>query len=167
MRGKRRERIEHFALFVKGLKAYYSLFFDERKVKKTTASHRLALSLMKEFPPSYKIDIDYKGTDILICDDNSRPLIACLWSKDYLTEKDKDKAKKLHSTLQPILTLAFSMFGEKDYILLYRFEKDFLEYIHINKEDFTETVIRRQTFEGASKEENQLLFSLGKNKGNK
>ena len=94
------------------------------------------------FPQSYSIDIDIQGTDILVKNGETIPL-SVFWSSTYLTKAEKDKAQKFHTDKKPTLTLAFSMLEEKDYILVYRFEKEYLEYLHINKTDFSERLLKR------------------------
>ena len=66
-----------------------------------------------------------------------------------------------------MLTLAFSLLEERDYILIYRFENRYLEYLHINKLDFSERLLKRclirEEKKKKEKEEEQLpLFAKKK-----
>ena len=136
----------------------------EAKKKKSTYTHRIALSLGKQFPSSFSIDIDYMDADIVIRR-GDEILSVILWSSEYLSERDKDKALRIHEKAKPILTLAFSPMDEKGYILIYRFEKDYLEYLHINKADKSERILKRCLLEGSGqKEEKQLLLGLDQKK---
>ena len=114
------------------------------------------------FPQSYSIDIDIQGTDILVKNGDTIPL-SVFWSSTYLTKTEKDKAQKFHTDKIPTLTLAFSMLEEKDYILVYRFEKEYLEYLHINKTDFSERLLKRCII-GKEDEEDQLMLDIKKSK---
>lgn len=114
------------------------------------------------FPQSYSIDIDIQGTDILVKNGETIPL-SVFWSSTYLTKTEKDKAQKFHTDKKPTLTLAFSMLEEKDYILVYRFEKEYLEYLHINKTDFSERLLKRCII-GKEDEEDQLMLDIKKSK---
>ena len=114
------------------------------------------------FPQSYSIDIDIQGTDILVKNGETIPL-SVFWSSTYLTKAEKDKAQKFHTDKKPTLTLAFSMLEEKDYILVYRFEKEYLEYLHINKIDFSERLLKRCII-GKEDEEDQLMLDIKKSK---
>ena len=114
------------------------------------------------FPQSYSIDIDIQGTYILVKNSETIPL-SVFWSSTYLTKAEKDKAQKFHTDKKPTLTLAFSMLEEKDYILVYRFEKEYLEYLHINKTDFSERLLKRCII-GKEDEEDQLMLDIKKSK---
>ena len=114
------------------------------------------------FPQSYSIDIDIQGTDILVKNGETIPL-SVFWSLTYLTKTEKDKAQKFHTDKKPTLTLAFSMLEEKDCILVYRFEKEYLEYLHINKTDFSERLLKRCII-GKEDEEDQLMLDIKKSK---
>ena len=61
-----------------------------------------------------------------------------------------------------MLTLAFSLLEEKDYILIYRFEDDYLEYLHINKIDFSEHLLKRCMIEENKKKNEPSLFTQRK-----
>lgn len=159
MQQKRSLRINVFDYFRKAMLSYFSHYSeqDNEKKKKSTTSHRIALELMKEFPSTCNVEIDYMGADIVI-KQNDDVILILLWSNEYLTEKEKTKAKTLHEEKAPLLTLAFSLLEDKNYILVYRFEKDYLEYLHIDKSDFSERVLKRS--EEKEKETDQLLLGL-------
>ena len=58
------------------------------------------------------------------------------------------------------------MLEDKDYILVYRFEKEYLEYLHINKEDFSENLLKRCLIED-KKDSDQLLLDIRKKRTRK
>ncbi len=159
MQQRRSLRIDVFDNFRKAMLNYFSKYTaKEEKKKKSTISHRIAVELSSQFPTSCTIDIDYMKADIVVRNGDDIILIL-LWSNDYLTEKDKEKAKALHIEKAPLLTLAFSLLEEKSYILIYRFEKEYLEYLHIDKSDFSERILKRS--EDRDKKGNgQLMLTL-------
>ncbi len=137
------EKIECFSSFRQSMLDYFASYkTDERKRHKSTISHRIALSIGRSFP-SCTVDIDYDGADILVRDASERDVLAIFWSNTYLTQTEKDKAQNYHIAHNPMLTLAFSLLEERDYILIYRFEDRYLEYLHINKNDFSEMLLKR------------------------
>jgi len=161
MQQKRSLKIDAFDNFRKAMLNYFSHYeSDTEKKKKSTTSHRIALELMHQFPENCQIDIDYMNADIIVRS-NDEILLVLLWSNGYITEKDKEKAKALHVEKAPLLTLAFSLFEDKNYILIYRFEKDYLEYLHIDESDFSERIIKRsEDKESREKDNEQLLLTL-------
>lgn len=159
----REKQIELFDDFRRGMLSYFSAYDSllEEKKKKSTTSHRIALELSKEINGT-DADLDLDGVDILI-HTKDRPVLALFWSSTYLTEKEKEKARLYHISREPDLTLAFSLLEDKDYILVYRFEKDYLEYLHINKADFSEYLLKRCLIENSNAEnEGQLLLDIKK-----
>ena len=157
------EKIEVFSAFRSAMLEYFSRYGEEKEHrKKSTASHRIAVILSSFFPSSYSIDIDFDGTDILVRKEGDIPL-SVFWSSTYLTQDEKDKAQRFHQDKKPTLTLAFSMLEGKDYILIYRFESNYLEYLHIDKKDFSENLLKRCliTKEG---EGTQLMLDINKKK---
>lgn len=137
-------QIELFSSFKSAMLEYFNKYSNEKneKKKKSTISHRLALLLEKNIASATAVDIDIDGFEIVV-KEKDKILLAILWSNSYLTEKEKEKAKKLHSLFAPRLTLAFSLLSDKDYILIYRFENDYLDYLHINKSDFSQNILKR------------------------
>ena len=156
------EKIECFSSFRQSMLEYFDSFKEEdRKRRKSTISHRIALSIGRNFP-GLSVDIDYDGVDILVRDTSGKDVLAIFWSNTYLTEKEKEKAQNYHLTHSPMLTLAFSLLEEKDYLLIYRFEDNYLEYLHINKIDFSEMLLKRCLIRDEKKkkeEEQPSLFS--------
>ena len=150
------EKIEVFSSFRDTMLEYFSKYGEaEDHKKKSTQSHRIAVIMSRFFPQSYSIDIDIQGTDILVKNGDSIPL-SVFWSSTYLTKTEKDRAQKFHTE-----TLAFSMLEEKGYILVYRFENEYLEYLHINKTDFSERLLKRCLI-GKEDEEDQLMLDIQK-----
>lgn len=160
MQQKRSLRIDVFDHFRKAMLNYFSQYNEDdgEKKKKSTTSHRIALALSKQFPSTCKVEIDYMGADIVIKRGNDVILIL-LWSNSYLTEKDKEKATELHKEKMPLLTLAFSLLEDRNYILVYRFEREYLEYLHIDKSDFSEKVLKRSE-DKDYKDNGQLMLTL-------
>ena len=160
------EKIEVFSSFRDTMLEYFSKYGDDNDHrKKSTQSHRIAMIMSRFFPASYSIDIDIQGTDILVKNGDLIPL-SVFWSSTYLTKAEKDKAQKFHTDKKPTLTLAFSMLEDKDYILVYRFEKEYLEYLHINKTDFSEMLLKRCII-GKEDQEDQLMLDIKKIKKRK
>ncbi len=154
------EKIECFDSFRRSMLDYFASFREEdKRRKKSTISHRIALSIMKNFP-LYSVDIDYDTTDILIHGKNGRDILAIFWSNTYLTSAEKEKAQNYHLEHKPMLTLAFSLLEDRDYILIYRFEDDYLEYLHIDKVDFSEHLLKKCLI--GEEEKEPTLFSKGK-----
>lgn len=160
MQQKRSLKIDVFDNFRKAMLNYFSRYSekDGEKKRKSTTSHRIAVELMRYFPSDCNIEIDYMNVDIVIKRGDDIILIL-LWSNDYLTEKEKEKARTLHKEKSPLLTLAFSLLEEKNYILVYRFEKEYIEYLHIDKSDFSERILKRSE-DKDYKEKDQLLLGL-------
>lgn len=161
------EKIECFSSFRQSMLDYFASYKKEdRKRHKSTISHRIADAIGRSFP-SCCVDIDYDGADILVRDSSGNDVLAIFWSNTYLTPAEKQKAQNYHLTHRPMLTLAFSLLEEKDYILVYRFENRYLEYLHINKLDFSEMLLKRclikEEKKKKEKEEEQLpLFARKK-----
>ena len=155
------ERFEIFSAFRLGMIDFFSndLADDGMRHRKSSVSHRIALRLRPYFPMQYTIDIDTDGTDILIWKDEEIPL-AVFWSDDYLTEKERKRAIEYHRERKPGLTLAFSLLRDRSWILVYRFENDYVEYLHIDKESFSEDVLKRLLLPEKAKDDKQLMLSL-------
>lgn len=161
------EKIECFSSFRQSMLDYFTSYrTEDRKCHKSTISHRIANAIERSFP-SCSVDIDYDGADILVRDRSGNDVLAIFWSNTYLTQAEKDKAQNYHIAHDPMLTLAFSLLEERDYILIYRFENRYLEYLHINKLDFSERLLKRclirEEKKKKEKEEEQLpLFARKK-----
>lgn len=152
-------QIELFSSFKSAMLEYFNKYSNEKneKKKKSTISHRLALLLEKNILAATDVDIDIDGFEIVV-KEKEKKLLAILWSNSYLTEKEKEKAKKLHSLFSPRLTLAFSLLSDKDYILVYRFENDYLDYLHINKSDFSQNILKRCLVSDSNDDSEQLVL---------
>lgn len=160
------EKIEVFSSFRSAMLEYFSLYGkEEEKRKKSTVSHRIAICLSRHFPFSSLIDIDIDGVDITVRNGKRLPL-SVFWSSTYLTQDEKDRAQNHHRENKPTLTLAFSLLEDKDYILIYRFEKEYVEYLHINKADFSEKLLKRCLIEGDDGGE-QLMLDIRKKRTKK
>ena len=155
------ERFEIFTAFRLGMAEFFSndLSDDGKRHRKSAISHRIALRLRPYFPLQYTIDIDTDGADVLIWKEDEIPL-AIFWSEGYLTEKEKKKAIEYHREKAPGPTLAFSLLHDKSWILIYRFDDNYVEYLHIDKETFDETVLKRLPIPEKSKDDGQLMLQL-------
>lgn len=154
------EKIQCFEAFRDTMLDYFSRYTEEEEgKKKSTVSHRIAMLLKNHVPMDVEIDIDLNGADILLKRSGNIDF-AIFWSSTYLTEKEKEKARTFHKDHNPYLTLAFSLLEDKDYLLVYRFEKDYLEYLHINKQDFSEHLLKRCMIEDKEEAQSQLLLDI-------
>lgn len=156
----RERQIELFDDFRSSMLSYFSRYNGKEEIKrKSTTSHRIANALSREMPGE-EIDLDLDNVDILL-HSGDKPILALFWSYTYLTEKEKEEARLYHAKKNPSLTLAFSLLEEKDYILVYRFESDYLEYLHIDKEDFSEYLLKRCQIDKENDEsEGQLMLDI-------
>lgn len=153
------EKLEVFDSFRKGMTCYFSSLVDDGiRRKKSARTHRIALSLTPFFPSDVIIDIDTTGADLLVWDGKEKMHLALFWSDDYLTEKERARAYDFHLSNSPALTLAFSVLPDKDWILVYRFEKSFIEYLHIDKATFEETLLRQKA--AGAEEDGQMFLRL-------
>lgn len=153
--------LDLFESFKKGMEAYFALPELPRSLRPAHASvsSRIASSLRPFFPESVSVDIDVLGTDILIWNETG-PLLALFWSSSYLAKNRKIRAISFHEKEKAPLTLAFSIFPDKERFLVYRIENGFIEYLHINKNTFSEEVLRRCTIDEGKKDSDQLLLPL-------
>ena len=165
---KREDSIEIFENFRNGLELLITrdreLF--EHDIRKETIAGRLAMYFSNLFSKEWYIDIATDGADLLVWDRKSTIALALFISRDYISQKGKDKAREYHLIHRPMLTLAFSILEDKDYILIYRFEELFLDYIHIFPElDFEEKVLKRVMIE--EEHNDPLLFTISKRRRRK
>ena len=156
-----RVQIEIFEAFRKGMRSYFKLpeLPKSMRAKHSSVSARVASALRHFFPDSVNVDIDLLGADILIWDDNG-PLLALFWSSSYLAKGRKEKAIAFHEKYSTPLTLAFSLFPDKERFLVYRIEEGYIEYLHIDKNTFSEEVLRRCTIAEGRNDDGQLLLPL-------
>lgn len=157
---KSTESIELYSLFkealFKTLKEDEDLFALDR-YRKESISNRLAISFEKVLEKPYHADILVKGSDILIWDRKDEILLSVFWSKNYLGKDIKEKARAFHIENNSILTLAFSLIPSTQYILIYRFEKLFLDYMHLSYDGKEETVLKRILLDEDGKKEKSLF----------
>lgn len=153
--------LDIFESFRKGMEAFFMLPEIPRPLhpKRSTVSARLVMSLRPFFQRQVAVDADLMGADILIWDDNG-PLLALFWSSSYLAKERKMKAIAFHEAGKAPLTLAFSLFPDKERFLVYRIENGFIEYLHIDKNTFSEDVLRRCTIDEGKRDRDQLLLPL-------
>lgn len=153
--------LDIFTSFKKGMEAFFMLppIPHEMKRRHASVSTRIAMSLRPFFPKRVFVDTELLGADILIWDD-SGPLLALFWSSSYLAKEQKMKAIAFHEEQKAPLTLAFSIFPDKERLLVYRIENGYIEYLHIDKNTFSEEVLRRCTVAEGKKDKEQLLLPL-------
>lgn len=155
------ELLDIYQSFRKGMEAFFQLPALPRtlKPKRASISARLATSLRPYFPSNVNIDTDLLGTDILVWDENGL-ILALFWSSSYLAKKRKLSAISFHEREQTPLTLACSLFPGKNHFLVYRIENGFIDYLHVDKNTFSEDVLRRCTIDEGRRNPDQLLLPL-------
>lgn len=160
----RETSIEIYDDFKRGLETLLARDRDlfGKDIRKETLACRLAMYLAQIFPPEWFVDISVEGADLLVWDRNERIALALFISRDYVSEKGKEKARNFHSSRNCMLTLAFTLFSdEKDYILIYRFERLFLDYIHIfPSAGFEERVLKRCLSSEIDRNDDPMLFRI-------
>lgn len=160
---KREDSIEIFENFRQGLVTLMTkdkeLFSHD--IRKEAIAGRLAMYFSDLFSKEWHIDIATDGADLLVWDRHGTIALALFISRDYISQKGKEKARAYHLDHHPMLTLAFSILDDKDYILIYRFEELFLDYLHIFPElGFEEKVLKRVMIE--EDQNDPLLFTLSR-----
>ncbi len=162
------ERFEIFTAFRSGMGKFFSLsdLPSHMKHRHSTISHRIADSMRPFFPEEMEIDVDADGADVLVWNSGGYAL-ALFWSSSYLSADGRRKAIAFHEKHSPALTLAFSLFPEREQMLVYRIEKGFIEYLHIEKDTFEEKVLRRCTIDEGKKDGGQLLLPIRRKRGRK
>ena len=121
---KSAEILDIFESFRKGMAAYFSepAIPKAMKPRHSSVSARIAAALRPYFPAGLSIDIDLKGADILV-HDGEAVILALFWSSSYLARDRKLRAIAFHEKENPPLTLAFSLFQDRNRFLVYRIEK--------------------------------------------
>ena len=147
----------------------YSYLFDEKKAK-VAFSHRLASELDKVTLNKYLIDINLPLTkngsstpEIIVRERDLSPIMAIFIEEDYLSNKKKEEASKLHEETGAF-TIASSLLREKEYYLVYRFAASFTDYLHLSKHDYSESLLKRMK---DSVSDDQLLLIPNKKKKRK
>ena len=162
MKGKREENIDTFGYFKGALKRLFK--YDEEllemKYRKETVINRISLYMSESLEEGNNVDTSILGADLVIWDRKGNIDFALFLSKDYLSEEGKRKTRAFHLAYKPNLTLAFSILKEKDYVLIYRCEKDYVDYIHYYLDSFEDKMLKRVLLDEDSKE--GLLFSSKK-----
>jgi len=119
----------------------------------------LSSYLREDLPATIHVDLLYPLSekcppDILVHDRKGKVEMAIYLSDDYLEKKTRENAKAFSSS-HVCLTVALSILPEKDYFLIYRFTKEYTDYLHYDRETFTEEVIKRSE---AKDDESMMLF---------
>ena len=113
-------------------------------------------SYMQTLEPAFEAIVRYQVEIAALSALGTIVLTGILFARDR-----KLKAIAFHEKENPPLTLAFSLFQDRSRFLVYRIEKGFIDYLHIDKRDFSEEVLRRCTIdEGRTADDGQLLLPL-------
>ncbi len=142
----RKGNIDTFSLFKKALMELCEsdTYLFAKKAKRESFSCRMAQHLNKYFGAEWYIDAAIDGSDLLIWDRQGNMALALFISRDYVSALQKEKARLFHSSNAPSLTLALSLIEKKDYMLIYRFEDEYIEYLHIYPDqDYRDTLLKR------------------------
>ena len=127
----------------------YLLFSTQKK--KGPITHRIAMYLEEGLDePGLLCDTQFqirseKSTytpDIVVHNRMGNEAMALFWQDGYLSAREREAARDFHRE-KHCFTLAFSLLPEKDYFLIYRFAEGYTDYLHISREDFSETVLKR------------------------
>lgn len=128
--------------------------------------HRLAIYLEQELGGGSYVDMmttvklssGSSAPDILVHERNGCDYTLAIYTRDsYLSSADKEEAKAFHND-KNCLTLAFTLLPEKNYFLIYRFGNSYTDYLHISKEDFSESLLKRIDESGASSDSQLTLL---------
>lgn len=160
-----------FSAFRKALQSFWmeDAMLLERRKKRAAISHRIAHYLEGEPFEGYMVDLFYqvklKGRDvfpeIILHNRKDDIAMAIFWEEGYLTEEEQAEVRRFHEEAKPFLTLAFAFLPEKNYFLVYRFEEEYVEYLHISKGDFSEEVLKRCNLASPVWDNNEeLLFRM-------
>ncbi|NLZ67557.1 MAG: hypothetical protein GX903_00920 [Spirochaetales bacterium] len=172
------EHIRLFAAFKEALLMLYKrdcVLFTRRK-KRAGVSHHLAIYLERLLPYVQFIDLGYeiklKGKDIypdiLLHNRVDEIQLAIFWQDGYLSKTEQDAVKRFNEETKANLTLAFAILPDKEYFLVYRFEEDCVQYMHIDKETGQDEFLKQCEEEEIGKEEAQaFLFNLPKSRKKK
>lgn len=162
---ERGENIDTYASFKKALKLLfrYDRELFSKKTRKETLASRMAIYLTTFFGKEWFVDVAVGGADLLVWDRKDKIALALFLSKDYISALGKEKARSFHEERNSALTLAFSLLSEKDYILIYRFETEFVDYMHLFFDaGFEEKVLKRCLIK--DDRDDALLFRVRKRK---
>ncbi len=139
------------------------------KRNKVSLAHRLAIYLERNLRDGTIVDVSYSmgnyNPDLIAHDRNGKVQLAIWWQDDYLTKKLQDEAKRFHEEYG-CFTLAFSLLSDRDYFLVYRFAATYTDYLHVSREDFSETLLKRMKEEDGIEDE-QLLLDIPRKRNRK
>ena len=169
-RSNRSEEITLFDAFVSALKrlSERDKYLFSLKRRKIPLMHRLAIYLEEELPSHLycdlmlhiKLEEGESTPDLLVHDRNGTIYLAIYAKESYLNKKDQEEARTFHRDKE-CLTLAFSFLEDKDYFLIYRFGSTFTDYLHLSREDFSESLLKRcETDSDETFSDTQLLLGI-------
>lgn len=149
------------------------VLFSTQK-KKGPITHRIAMYIENELGSSaYLCDTQFQirgekqtyTPDMIIHDRKGNEAMAIYWQDGYLSSREKEEARDFHKE-KKCFTIAFSLLPDKDYFLIYRFAENYTDYLHISRDDFSETVLKRC---GVDEDifDDQLRFKLVRRRGKK
>ena len=162
----RSENIDTFSLFKKALKELVESdsFLFARNARREAFSCRMAQHLNRYFGNEWYIDAAIDGSDLLIWDRQGNIPLSLFIAEDYVSSVQKDKARLFHLSMKPALTLALSLLEGKDYMLIYRFEKEYIDYMHVYPDhEYQDTVLKRCLIK-EDDDKNPTLFRIKKKK---
>ena len=162
-----------FSASLKRLCADDYLLFSTQK-KKGPITHRIAMYLEQELAnPAMLCDTQFQirsekecfTPDIVVHNRMGEEYMALFWQDGYLIAHERENARDFHKEKR-CFTLAFSLLPDKDYFLIYRFAENYTDYLHISRDDFSETVLKRC---GVDEDifDDQLRFKLVRRRGKK
>ncbi len=167
--GSRKSEIALFKAFTNSLsylcKADDALFSAKRP--RVPLIHRLAIYLEEELGHTGYVDLmlnvklkeGSSTPDILVHDRNGYDYTLAIYARDsYLSARDKEEAIAFHNE-KKCLTLAFTFLQDKDYFLVYRFGKNYTDYMHVSKLDFSESILKR-TDNKETEQDSQLYLGI-------
>lgn len=169
------ENIKLFAAFKNSL---LKLWKDDirlftNKKKKTSISHRLSIYIEREVPYIKYVDLLYEiktddfeiYPDIILHNRVKDINLAIFWQDEYLSKKEQIEIKKLKEIAGESLVLAFAVLPDKPYFLIYQFETDTINYLHLDKENGNMEYLKQSSKDDKNgKMKDPLLFTLPKQK---
>ena len=81
-------------------------------------------------PQNMVFDICLSKIDIILHDRNGKTILVIMLYNDYLSKKEVTQLKDINKGKQ--LTIAVAFLSQKNYVLLYRVNKDTIDYYHYN-----------------------------------
>jgi len=103
---------------------------QQRLREKLSLSSDTTNELHLTLPKNMVFDICLSKIDIILHDRNGKTLLVIMLYNDYLSKKEVTQLKDINKGKQ--LTIAVAFLSQKNYVLLYRVNKDTIDYYHYN-----------------------------------